>query len=232
MTDIPPKLVRRQLFDLDQRPRFGLSGAPRSLPVLEAFQQFLEGERQKARRRMIVLASAFSLLILALITGGIVAGLLLADRTEAETQRVRRDLRSYRDETLRSQNEMATHMAHLTDDANEFRRKLETSVRVPMLSRSNEMETLRGRVRALARENAQLDKELAAVRLQWPVVNTEIDTVRREVALLRSRMTKPAVATVVADLEPKRVVYSTLVVPIIPRGDNDRVIALRLPIPE
>lgn len=62
MNDLPPKTVKAQLVRLDDSLKqiertqvAGIQRAPGSLPVLEAFQQFLENENRKARRRMALL---------------------------------------------------------------------------------------------------------------------------------------------------------------------------------
>jgi hypothetical protein len=61
---LPPKIVKAQLVRLDdnlkqiERTQFaGIQRAPGSLPVLEAFQQFLENERRIARRRLLVVTA-------------------------------------------------------------------------------------------------------------------------------------------------------------------------------
>ncbi|HAS82848.1 MAG TPA: hypothetical protein DCS43_09310 [Verrucomicrobia bacterium] len=59
MNDLPPKSVKEQLVRLDDNLKqierkqvSGIQRAPGSLPVLEAFQAFLEAERRQARRRL------------------------------------------------------------------------------------------------------------------------------------------------------------------------------------
>jgi len=72
MESLPPKNLRTQLVRLDhnlkqiERGQFaGIQRAPGALPVLEAFQEFLDNERKKARRRMLALTALFVVLVLA-----------------------------------------------------------------------------------------------------------------------------------------------------------------------
>ena len=76
MEDLPPKAVKAQLVRLDdnlkqlERAQFaGIQRAPGSLPVLEAFQLFLEQERKTARRRILAVAGLSLFLILSSLTG-------------------------------------------------------------------------------------------------------------------------------------------------------------------
>jgi hypothetical protein len=73
---LPPKMVKAQLVRLDdnlkqieRRQVAGIQRAPGSLPVLEAFQAFLENEQRKARRRMLAV-TAFAALLLCAVAGG------------------------------------------------------------------------------------------------------------------------------------------------------------------
>jgi hypothetical protein len=73
---LPPKTVKAQLVRLDdnlkriERTQFaGIQRAPGSLPVLEAFQLFLEKERKAAQRRLWIVTVLCMLAILATVTG-------------------------------------------------------------------------------------------------------------------------------------------------------------------
>jgi hypothetical protein len=75
--DLPPKMVKAQLVRLDdslkqieRRQVAGIQRAPGSLPVLEAFQVFLENEQRKARRRMLMVMTIAFLIIVGAATAG------------------------------------------------------------------------------------------------------------------------------------------------------------------
>lgn len=75
--ELPPKMIKAQLVRLDdnlkqieRRQVAGIQRAPGSLPVLEAFQTFLENEQRKARRRMLAVALFAVVLLCAAAAGG------------------------------------------------------------------------------------------------------------------------------------------------------------------
>jgi hypothetical protein len=77
--DLPPKTVKAQLVRLDdnlrrlERAQFaGVQRAPGSLPVLEAFQLFLENERKHTQRRILcITAGAIFAILLSVIGSGL-----------------------------------------------------------------------------------------------------------------------------------------------------------------
>ncbi len=77
--ELPPKTVKAQLVRLDdnlkqiERKQFaGIQRAPGSLPVLEAFQLFLENERKKAQRKLfIITAIALFSILFSVVTAGL-----------------------------------------------------------------------------------------------------------------------------------------------------------------
>ena len=83
----PPKKLKSEIVHLNQslhhierQQHAGIQRAPDSLPVLEAFQEYLARERQRANRRLAAMVALFAFILLGL--GGVSVGvvLLLADR--------------------------------------------------------------------------------------------------------------------------------------------------------
>ena len=79
--DLPPKTVKAQLVRLDdnlkqiERTQFaGIQRAPGSLPVLEAFQLFLENERKIAQQRLLMVTA---IAIIAILVSVASAGLYI-----------------------------------------------------------------------------------------------------------------------------------------------------------
>jgi len=77
MEDAPPKTLKTQLVHLDhnlkvaERTRFpGIQRAPGSLPVLEAFQDFLDKERNKSRKKLLTVTILSIVVMLLLTLGG------------------------------------------------------------------------------------------------------------------------------------------------------------------
>ena len=81
MEELPPKTLKTQLVRLDhglkqiERKQFsGIQRAPGSLPVLEAFQEFLDNEHKRSKRRIVALCTFFVLLLL--VTAGAGTGVV------------------------------------------------------------------------------------------------------------------------------------------------------------
>jgi hypothetical protein len=94
-------LVRRQ--------DAGLGGTGESLPVLEAFQEFLETERRLTRTRMMALTAVFVAILVAVIAGGVIAALLYHNRIQSDNRRLQDDMRAITIEALKDKN--LTHTA-------------------------------------------------------------------------------------------------------------------------
>ncbi len=95
MNDLPPKTVKAQLVRLDDHLKqiersqvAGIQRAPGSLPVLEAFQQFLETERRKAQQRMLAVSAIALLMIVATAIGGLILVRAQMRGTAADLQQV------------------------------------------------------------------------------------------------------------------------------------------------
>ncbi len=68
----------------DRCPESGLALSAENLPVLNAFNEFLEAERRSTRRRFRALLYVFALLLLSTAAGGLVAGRFVIQRMRGE----------------------------------------------------------------------------------------------------------------------------------------------------
>ncbi len=180
MNDLPPKSVKAQLIRLDdslkqiERAKVaGIQRAPGSLPVLEAFQGFLENERKIARRRMLML-TVFAVIVL--LGAGLVGGIwthLQIQRAEVEYLRVTR-----RTDALAAAMEdaQAREMAELTALEEKFgdesRRIVgqhaallegQAGLTRQVDARASEMKAIREQMNQLALENNSLKARVEAL---------------------------------------------------------------------
>jgi predicted nucleic acid-binding Zn ribbon protein len=83
-------------------------GEKGSLPVLEAFQEFLEDERKRSRNRMFVLSAIFTLLLICVIFCGLFIGSVFLGKMKDEMREVRfnseTEILKLQNETLRTLN--------------------------------------------------------------------------------------------------------------------------------
>jgi hypothetical protein len=66
----PPKIVQRQVDDIKRGAAISQGGQATNMPVLEAFQAFLEQERRKGRAKLAMLTWTYLLLLVLICLGG------------------------------------------------------------------------------------------------------------------------------------------------------------------
>lgn len=185
MNDLPPKSVKAQLVRLDDSLKqiertqvAGIQRAPGSLPVLEAFQAFLENERKKARRRMIAL-TAFALVVMAAAAG---SGFLLVYRqtqkTVTDVERINLRTEALAASVAATEKQKDDELKALESRySDESRRIIEeytalqdaqTALSGKVSDSSSALESIEERLNRLETENEALRVQLASL-----VVNTE-----------------------------------------------------------
>lgn len=178
MTDeLPPKMVKAQLVRLDdslkqieRRQVAGIQRAPGSLPVLEAFQAFLENEQRKARRRMLAL-TAFAVLLLCAVAG---AGFLLVQDQLRQAAANVQDVGKRTDDIAATVDEIKCGQdAELLALENRFREEssqiiaqytgLQQEQQALATRNSSSLETIEERLQRLEKENAAWQEKFAAL---------------------------------------------------------------------
>lgn len=183
--DIPPKTVKAQLVRLDdnlkqiERKQFaGIQRAPGSLPVLEAFQLFLENERKTSQRRLLVVTTSAIAAILLTVAG---AGLYIwhtlqraDERTDAiafTTAELQQSLGSISDRQQTTDERLAQAARHLIAQ----RRAL-----------SEQTERLSQQQQVASSEQAGRDAELMQLREQLLALQAAQDSMQQLLATMGS----------------------------------------------
>jgi hypothetical protein len=238
----------------DQRIESGLMSIddiPESMPVLRAFHEFLDQERLRSRRRIIVLSSVF---IGTLIMVGIVAALLIANFHVSQGYRYKaleHELLQARDDVMKAKAAADLSVGRLADRTDGLKDML-LAGQQQMLAMQNraastaetqqrEVTSLRQQLDALRTERRDTRSgELLALTDRYATLAAELDRTRREMAALQVRAAEPPVEpprrpAYVPPLEaaPERALPpdTTVVLSIVPYG-RDQAIQWRLPVPE
>jgi hypothetical protein len=191
MEDLPPKTLKTQLVRLDnnlkqiERNRFaGIQRAPGSLPVLEAFQEFLDNERKKTRRRMIALSACFVLLLL--LTAGAGIGVVywqmkgmavesgtVSAKTEALRERVAAADEATRTSLAALESQFATNSQSMVQRHAQLL-SAQDAMAAQVIQGGESMTAMQDVLDRLASENTALKEDLDRVMKDWPTVAKQV----------------------------------------------------------
>jgi len=206
-----------------------LAAAPDSLPVLRAFQDFIEEERVRSKRRMVAMAVFFLVILAAVVAGGLVAG-------SAITRRVRNDVRRVEDEvrqqTDRIRDEAHTVVAQVAGQTRELVRRLDAErddLSTAQTNLAGRVERYGGQIAGLKEVIDMLEAESAAVKNHLDALS---DRMPPQTAAYAPSTGIPAAAAPAPAPEPPGVPRrSTVDLAIIPAGAT-KPVSWRMPIPE
>lgn len=205
------------------------------LPVLAAFQEFLDLERRRTRNRMLVLTGVFLVILIVASSAGLLVGFTFYRRSLSDVGGLRADLAETRHtgaladasnrvalararvETGRLAASLDEHMAALQADRDEM------ALRVEGLGTN--LALLHNTIARLESDNTGLRASLNDVATRWPALSNQLEAVVAELRApppvpLPVRLPPPARAAV--PLKP------SLVMAIIPGGDT-RAVDWRIP---
>jgi len=243
---LPPKVVKTKVIKaggaggdgegLAPFARHGSLSHVRTLPVLAAFQDFLNTERKRSRRRLLALWAVFVVLFVLLAGSAFVGGLLFYSRMSSDMLDVREDVAALEQRALDVKQRTEASLNGFAEETQTFRGEFERRTQAFSLEKAGltdavartdkEMKSLRDALVRLEVENKILRADLERA---GKALSAGIEDVRRTVAGQRAQSDEPT-----TDDEPERVadlnLPSALTVFIQPEG-ADRAVPWRLPIP-
>ncbi len=195
----PPKRLKNQLVHLDhnlkqiERTRYaGIQRADNALPVLEAFQLFLDGERRRMTRRLTIVTGTLLLLVAVGAGVAVTAVVLLAGNVEREQADATARLRALSGSIAESTQASGQALERLRTELAGAREALATDQAAWGSSQSNmasvvdgyasSMDTLQALVAELQAKNARLASSVDAMETRWPELSNVVATVRSELA--------------------------------------------------
>lgn len=162
-----------------------------SLPVLEAFQQFLEAERHRTRNRMLMLTGFFVVLLLLILGGTLFTGMLLFQRVDRDVSAVREDLRDVRTQNHQAQGRSREAVADLARQADRLKASLvdERTRIADVSSRFDQRE-------------AVLQETLAEMREVLDMLQVENSSLKQDLGELEGKWSRLAAAELSAPQQP------------------------------
>ncbi len=188
---VPPKRLKNQLVHLDhnlkaiERQQYaGIQRADDALPVLEAFQRFLDNERARMRRRLVAVTVTLLLLVGIGVAAGLIAIYMLSDAVTREQASNADRVRELAGAVTASQTASEAALVRLRDELTRAREALHTDQAVLGASQSNIVASVSAYQASLAAiqklasglqaDNAKLAVDLAAMTARWPDVSNRV----------------------------------------------------------
>lgn len=251
MSNIPPKIVKHHVESrlptrdpgndaVDMPSSGGIEKSLESLPVLEAFQSFLEAERKKTRRRIMAVSVFFLLLILVASGAAVVAGMRLAGQVKKDVNGMRDEVSAVRGEAQKYQKDVQQALSTFTAEAEKLREEVkkqsasENSELTSQVSTYNEeLDKLKTTLQTVENENSALKGDLTKLQTGFPAFSNDIHRVIQDL-LQRGRRQPPAAVGPVAVAKPVKKALAgpqDLIIALTPVNSKSTV-AWCIPIPE
>jgi hypothetical protein len=228
------------IMALARRESSELAAQGESLPVLEAFQEFLEAERLRSRRRIIILSTAFSAVLLVVIVGGVFIGASMLRPIHDNYRNMQSDINAFDRATANSRKRIDGMLDRFGKQDRRLREELakerqssaETRQDLSQKSKQFEndvtrMQKLMGRLHA---HNRELRKSIEEQNERIPSLVAEAERSMREpdTANVTDVAARPEAPYGEGSGQGRR---ETLTLSIMPKG-YDQSVAWRVPIPE
>jgi len=243
---LPTEVDRSQLAEL-LKPETLRRNAD-SLPVLAAFQEFLDVERRRTRGRMVALTLLFLIILLAVGGGAGLLGLSYYRKTHAQTQAVQAGLDELRSEVDASYGAFGA-ISNIASRASVLEQTFDKEMATLAIeqdglsTRLSGMNTnlagLHSTIARLQDDNAQLSYRMEQNAAEWQMMTGQVDRIMALLAQVQQAPARPVEAAVQpldeetspeVSLSPAPPARESLVLAIIPKGDV-RAVDWRVPLP-
>lgn len=230
----PPTPVSSSPADLPAAPapQALAKRTPDSLPVLEAFQEFLDIERRRLRKRLALTVAAYFAFFLCLLLGGFYVGLSSLNNIQTDMDRIRRDFDTVRNDALRASSRTDEANRRFVEESRKWREEFAAEAQAasnraaqaaaPTNDTLGKLRDMAINVTILQTENAALKEKLAGLETMWPPLVNRMNSLLAEVQKIREY---PPAASPPAAPEPP------IAMSVTPRGAS-RPVEIRIPYPE
>jgi hypothetical protein len=152
----------------------GIERTPKSLPVLRAFQDFLEAERRRSRNRILFLTAFFAAVLISVVSIGLFVGMAFMGQVRGDVDGMRVDLTDARETAATVRQEARSAMAAMARDAVARRTEAQAdrselaaaagAMEAGLAACSNRLTDLKGLLDSLKADNAELKGDIADAR--------------------------------------------------------------------
>lgn len=181
----------QRLRQIEERRRAELQRSQESLPVLGAFQEFLDTERRKSQRRMTALSVIFALVLVAITGGGYMAFRHHLGTVKGDFVDLKEQAEAYADLSTEHSKTTRVALSGLQSRLSDIRRSVRSDQQEFAGTQSNllnqvedyeaHLAKLQKALLIVASRNTKLKKELASMDARWPELSSELEALKKEV---------------------------------------------------
>lgn len=199
--------------------------SPENLPVLHAFQRFLEVERRKTRRRLLAVSFTFLFILIAVSGGATWLGAILFSELRRDFDDIERSVAASQDTSIRLQDDTREALRALELQRQKLMDEYEKDRRIWTTGQSDVTTTLRQQETALQEIRAMVDSLKEDTRQAPPVTAAPQPTTPPPVPLAPDAAEPPATPP------PTRMAQAPMTLRLTPVAGHAQI-NWRLPIPE
>lgn len=235
----PVKGAPKQGVVLKATPKaYPIQKTPESLPVLEAFQEFLDSERKKMRKKMIGLSIFFTLMIIIISGVALLTGYMLLNPMKKNVSEMQAALDQIEASSASSQKNTELTISSFREILEKEKKVLtdtKADLETQVGSYDDGMEKMKEMVTTLQNENTDLKKDMGLIQSDLPSLSANLSAIMKELANIRSHTSQNENKVPLPPTTTKKISGSSpsgnIILSFIPKGQAERVNCL-LPIPE
>ncbi|MBL7116173.1 MAG: hypothetical protein ISS35_10435 [Kiritimatiellae bacterium] len=216
------------------------------LPVLEAFQRFLDAEREQARKRMFIMATSFSAVLVVLVAAGIYYSLSMIRPVRQDFRTLNSSVHIAEKNRERAENRLSSAIDRLHQDGRSFKETLahdkqalaeaRADIRIKTQTLEYQLTDTKTTLAELRQQNKQLQEQLAGIKNEVPALALEMETVLEKIKEHNKPQTTPSpmIKSEIITPETRPVLMpgtGPVSMTIFPAGSQEPI-PWRLPIPE
>lgn len=171
---------------LRTRPHVDIERTPKSLPVLAAFQEFLDSERRRARNLMITLSMFFVAVLLSVLATSLFVGMTFLNQIRGDFRDVQSDVNVSREMSMKTRSDTESVLASFASDATNLRDDYDGKLKQVMEE-----------VATFELENSSLKKEMDNLMTRLEALNISLESVDEH------RISSPADSTIAMSIVPR-----------------------------
>jgi hypothetical protein len=199
-----------------------------SLPVLSAFQEFLDHERERTRKRMIVLSISYLLALVIIVSVSMIGGMIMLKRLKGDFLNIQKEVTKLQTLSLKTRTDADTLAKRISTETTRIRTEIGSStdeVKTKLLNQVNshddKLDKMDQLVQSLQKDNTLLKDNLTSMQARWMTLTTSLTRIEN----IREQGNKTSEHPQITATPSVMKMFIT------PRGQN-HMTEFRIPIPE